>query len=353
MNHRRLLALCALAAAVLAVAACTVRPLRDGEQPPPPPPPPALDQAVEERILALDPERITAADVRDTLARAPAPRIMLVHGGIYPVHLAMTSFGEFLVGMGYPEARIRHPRDGAWSHSPYEDERQQAGTLAWYYEHDGTRPLVIGHSQGGMQAVKILLVLAGAFGPDVEVWNPVTDVSERRTAIDDPLTGRRQPVVGFKIPYASAVGAGGAALLLPNQWVMIGRLLTIPDSVDEFVGYWIDFDTWAWTLPGVEATRTFTGSGGARVRNVTLPAGNNHVVMPISRELATDPALRPWIDAYRPGTPAAEPPPGAPANALWVADVWYYVKKHWALEAQRYVSARRAGAKPTVTGKLE
>ena len=337
----------------LAVSACTVRPLREGEEPPPLSRPAALDPAVEARILALDPDHVTAADVRDTLARGPTPRIMLLHGGIYPVHLAMTSFGEFLVGMGYPEARIRHPRDGAWSHSPYEDALQQAGALAWYYERDGTRPMLIGHSQGGMQAVKILLVLAGSFGDDVPVLNPLTDAPEGRTAIDDPVTGRRQPVVGLKLPYASAVGAGGAAFLLPNQWTMIGRLLAIPDSVDEFVGYWIDFDTWAWTFPGVEGTRTFTGTGTTRVRNVTLPAGNNHVVMPTSRALATDPAVRPWIDAYRPGTPAAQPPPGAPDNALWVADVWYSVKKHWVQEAQRYLNARRAAGKPTVTGKLE
>jgi hypothetical protein len=39
----------------------------------------------------------------------PAPRIMLVHGGVYPVHLAMTSFGTFLSSMGYPGAKIRDP----------------------------------------------------------------------------------------------------------------------------------------------------------------------------------------------------------------------------------------------------
>ena len=80
-----------------------------------------IDRALEDRILALDPEQITDDDVRNTLARAPTPRIMLLHGGIYPVHLAMVSFGRFLVGMGYPEKQIRDPGDGSWSHSPYED----------------------------------------------------------------------------------------------------------------------------------------------------------------------------------------------------------------------------------------
>jgi len=32
----------------------------------------------------------------------------------------MTSFAHFLIAMGYPEARIKHPGDERWSHSPYE-----------------------------------------------------------------------------------------------------------------------------------------------------------------------------------------------------------------------------------------
>ncbi len=70
-----------------------------------------IDHALDARILALDPERISEDDVRNTLAKGPTPRIMLLHGGIYPVHLAMVSFGRFLVGMGYPEKRIRDPGD--------------------------------------------------------------------------------------------------------------------------------------------------------------------------------------------------------------------------------------------------
>jgi hypothetical protein len=203
------------------------------------------DRALEDRILALDPDRVTAADVRQTLVRGPTPRIMLLHGGIYPVHLSMESFGNFLVGMGYPEARIRDPRDGSWSHSPYTDADQLAGMLAWYYEKDGMPPMLIGHSQGGMQAVKILYVLDGYYEAPVRVWNPMTDQAEPRTSFKDPLTGRETPVVhGFKVVYASAVGAGGAAFLLPNQWAMIGKLHTIPDTIEEFTGYAIALDLW-------------------------------------------------------------------------------------------------------------
>ncbi len=133
----------------------------------------AIDHEVEDRILALDPEHISEADVAATLSKAPAPQIMLLHGGIYPVHVMMESTGKFLVGMGYPEARIRQPGDRRWSHNPYEDSAQLAGLLAWYYEQEGVRPMIIGHSQGGIQAVKILYEIAGQFQPSIPVLGPL------------------------------------------------------------------------------------------------------------------------------------------------------------------------------------
>ena len=305
--------------------------------------PQASDSALEDRILAMDPLRITPEDVK-VLAKGPTPRIMLLHGGIYPVHLVMESFGEFLVKMGYPEARIRKPFDGSWSYSPYEDANRLAGIAAWYYEKDGMTPIIIGHSQGGMQAVKVLHVLAGEYGSEVAVWNPLTDFPEPRTEIVDPRTGRKQPVVCMRLGYVSAVGAGGAAFILPNQWSLIGKLRTIPDNVEEFTGYWIDVDLWAWTLPGTEKVRDFTGSGKVRIRNVTLSASNNHVFLPASSDLPLEPAARAWIEGYVPGTKVA-PPANAQSNILWAADVWYDVKKFWVLETQRLIRAKRSAAK--------
>jgi len=66
----------------------------------------------------------------------------------------MTSFATFLEGMGYPSAQLRDPVGGAYSQSPYGSSDRLAGQIAWYYEHDGVRPLIIGHSQGDMQAIK-------------------------------------------------------------------------------------------------------------------------------------------------------------------------------------------------------
>ncbi|MFO1323904.1 MAG: hypothetical protein U1F15_07545 [Burkholderiales bacterium] len=317
------------------------------------PPPLVVDRAMEDRILALDPERVSPADVRDTLAKGPTPRIMLLHGGIYPVHLSMTSFGRFLVAMGYPEAKIRNPYDGTWSHSPYEDAERLAGIVAWYYEREGMAPMLIGHSQGGMQAIKVLHVLNGEYSVSVPVWDLSRDMAESRTTITDPLTRQLRPVVGgVKVVYASAVGAGGAAFLLPNQWSLLGKLRTIPDSVEDFTAYVIDLDLWAWTLPGVDATRTFANDGSARVRNLTLPAANNHVLIPVTDDLPDKPAVRAWIDGYVPGTRVPAPPDSGD-NVLWAADVWYSVKKYWTIEAQRLIRARRAGAAPLTAGKLE
>jgi hypothetical protein len=301
----------------------------------------ALDGELEERILALNPETITADDVHKVLARGPAPRIINLHGGIYPVHLVMDSFAEFLIGMGYPEGKIRDPREGSFSHSPYESSERLAGSIAWYYEREGMRPMLIGHSQGGMQAVKVLHQLAGAFQEKIRVWNPITDREEDRTTIIDPLTGEERSVVGLSVAYASAVGAGGATFVLPNQWRMAGRLRTIPDAVDEFTGFALGLDLVAWDLPGLSGG--YQGNGKTRVRNVQLPASYSHVTVAASAHLAHDPRIREWIDAYAPSdVKAVAPLPEGPnENALWAADVWYSIKKHWCLEAQRLVRALR------------
>ncbi len=306
----------------------------------------SLDAGLEERILALDPERVSGEDVRSTLARGPTPRIILLHGGIYPVHLIMKSFATFLERMGYPGDKLRDPIDGAYSQSPYGNSDRLTGEIAWYYEHDGVRPMMIGHSQGGMQAIKVLYELEGAFGDKIAVWNPLADTAESRVTITDPLTGDTRPVVGISVAYVSAVGAGGAAFFLPNQWNMLHRLRMIPDSVDEFTGYIIPGDLIAWTFPEATSTSRFRHDGVAKVRNVTLPNSYNHITVPLTSSLANDPRAREWINAYRPAGGDDEvlkaPSDVSGENILWAADVWFSIKKHWCLEAQQLIRARRA-----------
>ena len=48
--------------------------------------------------------------------------------------------------------------------------------------------MIIGHSQGGMQAVKVLHELAGDSVKEIHVWNPLTGQTESRTDITDPLS---------------------------------------------------------------------------------------------------------------------------------------------------------------------
>lgn len=303
-----------------------------------------IEPAIEDRILALDPDHISDDDVRNALAKGPTPRIFEVHGGIYPVYLLMESFARFLTGMGYPDAKIRDPGDGAYSRSPYEDSAQQAGEIAWYYEHEGVRPMLIGHSQGGIQVVKILHELAGTFGPERHVFNPLTRQFEERTTIIDPLTGRERPVVGVSVANASVVGTGGWALALPVHWKVVSTIRSIPDTVDEFTGYRIGLDFFAWDAPGLENVKTFHSDGRAIVRNVTLPAEYSHVFVPDTEQLALSGPMRAWINAFDPDNIAglAPLPDGNANNVMWAADIWHSIKKHWCLEAQRLLRAPRA-----------
>ncbi len=303
----------------------------------------ALEKAEEDRILALDPEHVSEEDVRNTLARGPTPHIILIHGGVYPVHLAMASFGRFLAKMGYPEAKIRSPQDRSWSISPYESSADNAGLVAWYYEHDGVRPMIVGHSQGGIQAVKILHELNGAFDTELHPYDPDAGRIDPKATIVDPLTGQERPVVGVSVAYVGVVGTGGLSLALPNHWIVAGRIRSIPDTVDEFVGYRIGFDLFAWDVPGLEGIKEFYPNGKATVRNVTLPAGYSHVLVPVTSGLADTPAMRTWINNYNPAAPPTEAPPpdGDTDNVIFAAEVWHSVKRHWVLEAQRFVRAKR------------
>ena len=301
-----------------------------------------LDAALEDRILALVPEQISAAEVRDVLSRAPAPRIVNLQGSLAPI--TMEPFAEYLIAMGYPEARLRSPVDGSRSQSSFTDSAVLAGTLAWYYESEGMMPMLVGHSQGGMLAIRVLYEFAGAFHDAVAVWNPLAGASEGRASIVDPLDGRERPVVGLQVPYVAALATGKLPRFLLGQWAMLGKLRAIPDTVDEFTGFTIEWDLIAGTFPGGEP---YHATGTARVRNVILPATASHIALPQAKELATNAVTRAWIDTYRPGDELHSPPVDAgidTSNVVHAADIWYSVKKHWCLEAQQLIRTRRTVA---------
>jgi hypothetical protein len=308
-----------------------------------PSPLPPLDRAIEDRILALDPLHVSAAEVRDVLKRAPAPRIIGIQGS-FPV-ITMEPFAQYLIAMGYPEDRLRDPRDGSMSRNSFGDSEQLAGEMAWYYESDGMMPMLIGHSQGGMLAIKVLYELNGSFHQAIPVWNPITGQPEQRTSIVDPLTGLERPVVGLKVPYVAALATGKLPRFLLGQWAMMGKLRAIPDTVEEFTGFSIEWDMIAGTPPGSEE---YHADGTAQVRNVELPAATSHIRMPRTRYLTRNVATRAWIDDYNPAAalpPLPEGPEVDSANIVHAADIWYSVKKHWCIEAQQLIRARRATAK--------
>jgi hypothetical protein len=304
------------------------------------------DADADARLLALDPARLDAAAVRDVLAHAPAPRILLLHGSVPLV--TMAPFARFLAAMGYPAERLRHPRDGALTRSSRVDSREIAGTVAWHYERDGLMPLLIGHSQGGMVVLQALQDLAGASGPRLPVWDPQRGAAEGREAIVDPLDGTARPVVGLQVPYAAALATGRTMRVLLGQWDMLPRLRSVPDTVAEFSGYFVAWDPIAGTGPDAAQRDPYRATGRARVRNVMLPASYGHLRLPLAEALAADPAARAWIEGY---DPAREDPPrppelpgGEPDNIVHAADIWYSVKRHWCLQAQRRVRALAMGS---------
>jgi hypothetical protein len=257
----------------------------------------------------------------------------------------MISFSAFLIGMGYPAASITNPGDGTYTFSCYESSKKIAGVIAWYYEREGLRPIMVGHSQGGMQVVKVLRKLAGLSSSRLHVWNPLTWKEEEACDFVDPLTGNRRPVVGLQLPYVCALGAGGLTRLLPNQWDMCMKLRKVPDSVEEFTGFYKGKDLLGGDFLGYGPANHFKPMGKAVVRNVRLPSAYKHGAIPDTRHLLKSEQLKEWINSYRPVDKALDTPhldlqfDSDSSHILWAADVWYSIKKHWVLELQRQIRA--------------
>ena len=314
-------------ARIAALALCTFAAL-GARAAAPSPPPQAIDPGVAARIARLDCAHVSAADVGETLARAPAPRIVLLQGSV--AFVTMEPFARFLVGMGYPADRLRDPRDGAMSRDSFGDSATLAGELAFDYERSGMEPMLIGHSQGGMLAIRTLYELAGAFHDALHVVDPATGKALPRTSIVDPRTREERPVVGLHVAYAAALATGWLPRLILGQWSMLSRLRSIPDNVREFTGFTLPHDPIAGNLLG---DTPYAAIGAARVRNVVLPDNYHHVTLPRAAHLAADPQIRAWIDAWSPGSKAS-PPAGDLTNLVHAADVWHSVKRHWCVQAR-------------------
>jgi len=302
-----------------------------------------LDKSTEDRILALDPENISEEQVRDILSLAPAPRIINFHGGTSSVYKVMESLSLFFVSMGYPENRVRNPADGTFSYSCLRDVEEMIGIIAWYFEREGMRPIIIGHSQGGMLVVKILHYLAGSDRDEIAVWNPLKEESEKRYTIIDPLENRERPVVGLRLGYAASIAAGGHTRLLVNQWDVVFRLRTIPDTVEEFSGFYLKWDSAGADYFGlIDSPNLYRPAGSAWVSTIQL-SGGSHFSLPDVKHLADLPETRQWVSKYSPdnrevlndGIIKRE------FNIPLAGDLWYHVKKYWTIELQRLIRAKR------------
>ena len=301
-----------------------------------------IDRDMENRILALDADNITEEDIETTLKFAPAPRVHCIAGGTFFVHLQLESFADFLVGMGYPRDKLRHPGNGSYSSPCVDSGPRVAGLIAWYYEKEGLRPMLIGHSQGGVQAMRVLLELAGKMSSTINVRNPLTGRNEDRDWIIDPITGEKTPVTQVQCSYASVVGAGGVARTLPTHWRMSFRLRAVPDSVVEFTGFYIHGDVMGGDFLGFADKDSYKSNGTAEVRTVLLPFGHDHYFVPNTKHLARNKSTRDWINAYEPSAAPGYPDiDGRLTNIIWGAEVWTSIKRHWCLEAQRLIRAKR------------
>lgn len=290
---------------------------------------PDVPPATIARLAAIDCERVSAAQVREVLALVPAPRIVLLQGSVAVV--TMEPFAQFLIGMGYPEERLRNPADGSSTYDSFADSAALAGALAFDYERTGLEPMLIGHSQGGMLAIRVLYEFAGEFHRSLPVVDPRTGVAQPRTTIVDPRTGGERAVVGLHVAYAAALATGWLPRVLLGQWSMLSRLRKIPDTVAEFTGFDIPNDPIAGNLLGITP---YEATGSARVRNVRLPASYSHVALPLADHLPGNPAAREWIDGWRPGASLPEDLAEL-RNIVHAADIWNSVRHHWCVQAQR------------------
>jgi len=195
--------------------------------------------------------------------------------------------------------------------------------------------------------VKVLRRLAGLSSSRLHVWNPLTWKQEAACDLLDPLTGQRRPVVGLHLPYVAAVGAGGLTRILPNQWDMCLTLRKVPDSVEEFTGFYKGKDLLGGDFLGYGSANHFRSMGRAVVRNVRLPSSYKHGAIPDTKHLLQSQQIKDWINAYHPrGEFVETPKPDLAFDAdskhiLWAADVWYSIKKHWVIELQNLLRANK------------
>ena len=148
-------------------------------------------------------------------------------------------------------------------------------------------------------------------------------------------------MVGLRIPFATAVVAGGLGRALPNQWQMNRKLREFPIRLRNSPGSRRVWTCWAVIGLRYGPSNDYKPCGEASVRNVRLPSSYAHTTIPSTSHLLKSQQIKDWINDYRPGrTPELEMKfDSDSSHVIWAAEVWYSIKKHWVLELQRLLKA--------------
>ena len=286
------------------------------------------------RLAALDCTRVSAADVAEVLSRAPAPRIIALHGSV--PFVTMEPFAEFLVAMGYPDERLRNPVDGARTYRSFVDSRRLAGEIAWHYERDGLMPMLIGHSQGGMVVIKVLHDLAGGEALSIPVWNPARAEPESRTAIVDPRDGIDATGRG---PQARFRGGACHRLAAPRPARPMGRA-AVAARRSRFGGrvHGIRHPLGSDCRDGSRAGRLPRDRYGAGAQCRAARRLQSHRP---ARDIPPRPAARDawWVDAWWLDAAPEMPKDVDVTDLLHAADLWYSVRRHWCEGAKAFARA--------------
>ncbi len=148
-------------------------------------------------------------------------------------------------------------------------------------------PMLIGHSQGGMMAMRILYELDGTFHESHPgVGSRGGHCPSARTTIRDPLDRRHAAGRRTHRRLCRGLATGKLPRILLGQWDMMAKLRRIPDTVDDFTGFSIPWDADCRHIRAIPSPMWPSVRRG--VRNVTLPAGTSHVGMPETAQLAAN-----------------------------------------------------------------
>jgi hypothetical protein len=127
------------------------------------------------------------------------------------------------------------------------------------------------------------------------------------------------------------------------MWLTLRK---IPDSVEEFTGFFKGKDLLGGDMLGYGPLNYFHAMDKAVVRNICLPSFYKHGTVPDTKHLLKSQQLRNWINDYQPKDVWLDIPrleatfDSNNRNIIWAADVWHSIKKHWVLELQQFLRAR-------------